>query len=440
MRKICEVPSLPVNYEDAGKVTCNYDIKVITPIYGGGAVAGVNDWRFPIRSASVRGQLRFWWRATRGVRFETAQKLFEEESKIWGNTEKASETKVVVISPPWNQPIDSKFNKNEAYALFSAIQNGHSLQKEGLDFKLKLTFEEKIKDDVLCALWAWVNFGGIGGRTRRGCGALYCEALAPKGSLGEWLKRCKAEYGILGENNSERTWPVWNFSIFSKPCDSARNAWRNAIKPMKDFRQGDENKEGVPARDGQLGFSNWPEADTLRRLHGTSSRGHEPEKREMKDWFPRAVFGLPIIFQFINSEESQRKKLKKNFKYNPPYDPEKSTLSFYKPQSIEKKQPISRMASPVLLRPLKTQDNMCYSIFIRLIVPSIAVTQALSGKTIQIEYGKKKKVLCEEDIINPQFAVYPKSPMGDSVNTGNALDAFFEYLKLEENGFREVGR
>ncbi|MDR1049133.1 MAG: type III-B CRISPR module RAMP protein Cmr1, partial [Synergistaceae bacterium] len=80
-----------------------FDVELITPMYGGGAVAGVNDSSFPIRSPSVRGHLRFWWRATRGARFETAEELFREEEKIWGSTEKPSRTIVKITAPKWDQ-------------------------------------------------------------------------------------------------------------------------------------------------------------------------------------------------------------------------------------------------------------------------------------------------------------------------------------------------
>ena len=46
-----------------------YEIELITPMYGGGVVAGVNEQDRPVRVPSVRGNLRFWWRATRGTAF-----------------------------------------------------------------------------------------------------------------------------------------------------------------------------------------------------------------------------------------------------------------------------------------------------------------------------------------------------------------------------------
>ena len=62
-----------------------YRIQVITPIFGGGVKAGKNDSVTPIRPSSIRGHLRFWWRAICRAKFETADQLFDREGEIWGD-------------------------------------------------------------------------------------------------------------------------------------------------------------------------------------------------------------------------------------------------------------------------------------------------------------------------------------------------------------------
>jgi CRISPR-associated protein Cmr1 len=47
-------------------ITFERHYKLITPLFGGGVNAGENDTSFLIRATSIRGQLRFWWRAARG--------------------------------------------------------------------------------------------------------------------------------------------------------------------------------------------------------------------------------------------------------------------------------------------------------------------------------------------------------------------------------------
>lgn len=59
-------------------------LEVVTPILGGAAVVRqVDDVDF-IRPASVRGHLRFWWRALNGHCFNTSTELYKKESALWG--------------------------------------------------------------------------------------------------------------------------------------------------------------------------------------------------------------------------------------------------------------------------------------------------------------------------------------------------------------------
>ena len=70
------------------------DFSVMTALYGGGAEAGKNDVEDPFRVPSIRGHLRFWWRATIGGRFTDVESLRRAEAKVWGDTDQASGVRV----------------------------------------------------------------------------------------------------------------------------------------------------------------------------------------------------------------------------------------------------------------------------------------------------------------------------------------------------------
>lgn len=54
---------IPANLPEAGKQREDvFSLRLETPMYGGGAVAGEADPERPVRVPSVRGNLRFWWR------------------------------------------------------------------------------------------------------------------------------------------------------------------------------------------------------------------------------------------------------------------------------------------------------------------------------------------------------------------------------------------
>ncbi|MFQ3683794.1 type III-B CRISPR module RAMP protein Cmr1, partial [Roseiflexus sp.] len=58
---------------------------LITPLFGGGVNPASHDPVTVVRPAEIRGQLRFWWRATRGGQFgDDLNTLRAAEEAIWG--------------------------------------------------------------------------------------------------------------------------------------------------------------------------------------------------------------------------------------------------------------------------------------------------------------------------------------------------------------------
>ena len=176
-----KAPDAPEGCSRPGMEQRTYDIEVITPLFGGGAETGKNDPVTRVRVPGIRGQLRFWWRATRGAACANAAALRNREVEIWGDTDHPSKVRVRVekvregVSKPWPQG-------------FMGSMDPVSVS-EGCSFTLRVDYPCGLKADVEAAVWAWTNFGGIGARTRRGCGALYCKATGCEkpADLRTWL-------------------------------------------------------------------------------------------------------------------------------------------------------------------------------------------------------------------------------------------------------------
>lgn len=416
------VPQIPeITFHKDDYIQKSYRITVVTPLFGGGTNAGKVDEKMPIRGTSIRGQLRFWWRATIGQRYETPEELAQAEGEIWGTTEKASAVKVKVTKTDKlsyrNHDKDYEFSRYspEQYALFSAKQNKNNVAKEGFTFNLEIAWEKRIEsEDVLTALKAWVNFGGIGARTRRGCGSLYCPDLSPSEledkDILEWLETNFGEY-----LNSSKTcpWPTMAHTILTTPSSSTDNlkAWKNVITLYQKFRQG-KNVGRNPGQSRWPGRSRWPEPDAIRRIANTAHPNHRPNTNKPSGCFPRAAFGLPIITKFKDEKHG---------------DPEQTELY---PVFNDKKK--DRMASPLILKPLAVSSQKGFPIAIQLRAP---LPEAL-------ELKGKGKIQGSNVIINPQAAKYHNSPMGAGSDgkprsaEGDALEAFMSYMK--ENGFTEV--
>ena len=366
--------------------------RLIAPLFGGGVETKQADPISTVRASEVRGQLRFWWRATRGGQFANLAAMKQAEGELWGSTSEPSEVQVVVTLNNSGDAIDSfpmpdgsevgigKPQSPISYATF-ALRDAGSLRL-GVEFTLTLSFPKKQQEEVEASLWAWETFGGIGARTRRGFGALCCLSYTQDGvpmvvdrpetrtaeSVKAWLNKHMEVFSnivdtrpqvpsIIGSqievarNAQDFTGMVTRegrkiaFTTIAKVLldqapsvkpnkaeyIAALTAWYYPIDMLKKFRQ---------SRTNSRGRSFWPEPDAIRyrMKNGFQGKHKDPiEKTRSIRKFPRAVFGLPIIFEFKDKV----------------IDPPTVTLqgNSYK-----------RMASPLILRPLRCADNTYASI------------------------------------------------------------------------------
>jgi CRISPR-associated protein Cmr1 len=87
VRKV-NLPDLPEWQEPAKRETIELELRLITPMFGGGYKAREVDTVQPIRPAAIRGHLRFWWRATAGARYARVEELHKAETELWGGASK----------------------------------------------------------------------------------------------------------------------------------------------------------------------------------------------------------------------------------------------------------------------------------------------------------------------------------------------------------------
>ena len=181
------VPPAPVwNTPETDLVTIRLDLKTMTPVFGGGHTAREVDPVQAVRPSAIRGQLRYWWRATAGARFASTSDLYKEESRIFGNTDKAGVVRVRVPRISAGRPQDydkkwgAKLSANESPGErifvfpFQPIrgETRASTFFDSLEFTLEVQLSRCHQVEITNAIKAWLVFGGVGARTRRGCGAL----------------------------------------------------------------------------------------------------------------------------------------------------------------------------------------------------------------------------------------------------------------------------
>ena len=205
---LSSISDIPVWAAPSSSQSLTLRLRLITPMFGGGVTPGTVDIANPIRSASVRGQLRFWWRATAGSQFSSSTALYKAEAALWGGMEAAGKVitraaleptsrqwllKEAAKSPNAREPNScllqcAVYKPNGAntglplYAL-QAFVGGRGKDRNtpdtepsfgliNVEFDLHLTFPEIHREEILNAVAAWIRYGGLGARTRRGCGSL----------------------------------------------------------------------------------------------------------------------------------------------------------------------------------------------------------------------------------------------------------------------------
>ncbi|WP_339134964.1 MAG: type III-B CRISPR module RAMP protein Cmr1 [Candidatus Electrothrix sp. GW3-4] len=325
----------------------SYKIEVITPIFGGGVEAGKPDTKMPVRASAIRGQLRYWWRflaTNRRIDPLSGEDLFKAERDIWGGMAEPGEdfsSKVRIrVENVTSHITPQPYNEGGApYALFPAREQKKTHDPAKKLIWPKVTFDLKVRvlkdkvpkeedrENIKRALRWWATFGGIGARTRRGCGSLYCAVLS--------FSREEAEEEA-DKTGCELVIPQGTEYAFEKATD----AWKRSIIILQQFRQlfNETGKWiGVGRRINeqnrkQPGTSRWPEANAIRETTGKSSDKHRPRSTP-PILFPRAMFGMPLGFAFLS--RSDRGK------------PPETELLPVKGDHV-----FDRLASPLILKPI----------------------------------------------------------------------------------------
>jgi CRISPR-associated protein Cmr1 len=167
--------------------TITFSCETITPMFLSGADGSTPELRPP----SIKGALRFWWRAMNGHLATTESggitNLLKEDEELFGGVNNGGKSKVsvrVFDLENENDLIDGNEIKNYcerndtkglAY-LFYILVNNQQKDKYGFrNLKFKISLSSKNIDDLhqaVASFWILVNLGGLGSRARRGAGGI----------------------------------------------------------------------------------------------------------------------------------------------------------------------------------------------------------------------------------------------------------------------------
>ncbi|MCL6536315.1 MAG: type III-B CRISPR module RAMP protein Cmr1 [Armatimonadetes bacterium] len=393
MRKV-NLPDLPEWQAPAKRETIELELRLITPMFGGGYKAREVDPLQPIRPAAIRGHLRFWWRATAGARYTSVADLHKAETELWGGAstkgnpavgkvalqvhilsagEKAPYTQVAPPSKPKDGPL-------HGYFLFPFREQREqnipaAVGRKQIRFQLCLTLDASLSEaqraEVRTALKAWIAFGGVGARTRRGCGALTVvgananQWLPPTQGLAQWL-------GMPPNAGSKCDWTTLaGAQGIVVPKASPEEAWSELGRFWARFRKGHFPKNYSPMSGGK--WRDYRHVLCQLRNQGNTLRLAKP------------FLGLPIIYQEIKGA--------KNLCFTGTLEPAES----------------GRLASPVILKPIALQGGKYGAL--------ILVMHAPKPNTIKIE-GK-----------DYALAAPTKDPVLQALDAADVLDAVLKGAK-----------
>ena len=230
-----------------------YSFEVITPCFCGGAEP---DQRAEIRPASIRGQLRWWFRVLGGFKSLAPQSVEEQEAMIFGATAGDDGAAGMLTVRVKNLKLITSRKNSEAlgHQPFTApafltfpLQSTKNMDGtrgviDSGSFTVQFLWRGNpaLKDDLAALATVFGNLGSLGFRSRRAMGALACsggnitqiaDALArfnqtqaicirklnaqssvdAISKLGGWLKSCRA-HGRSGQNQAEQQSPYFQYA------------------------------------------------------------------------------------------------------------------------------------------------------------------------------------------------------------------------------------
>ncbi len=276
--------------------------RIITPMFIGDAEQKATDLRPP----SIKGALRFWWRALNWKNVDSLKDLHKEESRLFGSAATDNDGGgqgcflLQVSQQPKINPDDTwpkNANSGSGYLGFGLMESGKKEEgnfqehREAIneirnEFVIYLIFKPKTSNSDIEAiketLEIWGLFGGLGSRVRNGFGSV--SLLSSKlndteekyhYSLDEY---CTKINGLLTSYNDVQTYPPYTaFSQYSR---------FEVIKSS--------------------------ETEKARESHNLAGDWYK-EKRLGLKWEKRISLGLPLnVDDSVNASTSLGKFLKKN--------------------------------------------------------------------------------------------------------------------------------
>lgn len=299
-------------------ISVSFDVKLITPLFMGGEDKNSS----ALRSASVKGLMRYWWRAIKSS--DDIHAILNQEVDIFGGQVKLTDKKINAQRSSFNLTVEPLAGCDEAenfkYSLlgmgakylFYSFNLGDNKKRKYIPneatYKINLSGrrEEKLKE-AIAALWCMIYLGGSGSRARRGAGNMIAENVTVGGigiedkkyfdsltsffiprqlqspdQVKQWYENCYRGLGISGMHEKFEHLPEYPYLKNARLLIfKASHSWQEALNLLggkfQSYRTG--RGEGHPEKE--------PDRTMVKQfLRGGIAPDH----------IRRTAFGMPLNF------------------------------------------------------------------------------------------------------------------------------------------------
>ena len=301
------------NFKEPHIIKATY--RIVTPMFIGDAEQNATG----ISPQSVKGALRFWWRALMWGKIRAAiasdrvalQHLHTEEAKLFGSSAENGQAAAFTLRVPDHKSIsitratdwpNGRPNDSSSYLGLGLWRLGNQPQREYIRENQKFAVElittanvtTEQQQQLRDALTAWGLFGGLGSRARRAFGAIAIETLGTESFA----------FAQVGDYQKAVSKLLTNYrlaSVKQPPFSAFSNAAQFSIG-----NQSDSDARRVHAALGTLfknyrGLSTSPVRGSKKKVFGMPYAGGNKQEGEARRASPLLFHVHPIGTRFVGA-------------------------------------------------------------------------------------------------------------------------------------------
>lgn len=204
----------------------DFNLRLVSPAF----IAGADKTQPEMRAPTLRGQLRYWYRAVYGAAVSDTAKLYAQEASVFGSTTEGSKFNLLVL--PRKEETVKKIAMLPHKSMAKERSETHALTDGQLyDLSLFSRPNQDVDNAVFHSLAVWSLLGGLGRRSRRMFGGVRVTAKKnSQAAQGKWYAAIETPEDLAARIGDLLTKQVnskgeWENAVPTFPTLHPRHAW-----------------------------------------------------------------------------------------------------------------------------------------------------------------------------------------------------------------------